>query len=111
MTWAPLAGLVVLELAQLTPGCYATRPLVEMGARVIKVEQPGGDPIRQLIPGAHEWLNRGKESIVVDPKEAAGRALFRELVQRADLVVENFRERTAQSLGVTSTVIRETNLA
>ncbi|QSR32202.1 hypothetical protein CFI00_17210 [Nocardioides sp. S5] len=109
MSWHPLEGVIVVDLGQLTPGCYSTLLLAELGARVIKVERPGGDPVRQLIPGSHEWLNRGKESVVLDLKAEKGRTALHDLVSVGDVVVENFREEAANRLGVTYAAIRRAN--
>src|SRR5215475_12121307 len=94
----PLQGVRVLDLTRLVPGAFATLMLAELGADVIKVEDPrGGDPTRQLPPlldGRSIYdllLNRGKRSIALDLREPDARATLDRLMARADMVVESFR--------------------
>jgi crotonobetainyl-CoA:carnitine CoA-transferase CaiB-like acyl-CoA transferase len=109
----PLSGVVVLDLTRLLPGAFATLMLAELGAEVIKIEDPnGGDPMRRLPPLVHGrgiydlLLNRGKKSVTIDLRTEHGRASLDRLVARADVVVESFRPRTAQRLGVAGGQIR-----
>lgn len=102
----PLAGLVVLDLSRVLAGPYATMVLADLGARVIKVETPhGGDDARTFGPFVNEKsayfmsLNRGKESIALDLKVDADRAVFEALVLAADILVENYRPGTMEKLG------------
>ncbi len=102
----PLAGVVVIDLTRVLAGPYCTMVLADLGARVIKVEQPGtGDDSRAYGPfvnGASAYfasLNRGKQSIALDLKTAADRAIFDALLANADVVVENFRPGTMEKLG------------
>ena len=80
----------------------ATSMLADLGARVIKVEPPGGDPSRVIIAGGAlaTRMNGGKESLAIDLKAPAGRALVREWVAKADVVVHNFRPGVAERLGI-----------
>ncbi len=103
----PLRGLRVLDLTRLLPGPLASRHLLELGAEVIKVEEPGGgDYARELGPmlGAQsaffELLNRGKRSLQLDLKHPQGVAVLRRLARHADVVLEGFRPGVAQRLGV-----------
>ena len=97
MTNKPLAGLKVIELGQLLAGPFAGCMLGYFGAEVIKVEPPGGDPIRnwrEIKDGTSLWwrsLGRNKKCISLDLKTEQGRDLVRELLKTADIVVENFR--------------------
>ena len=97
----PLSGLTVLDLSRFVPGPYATMMLADLGARVIKIEQPeGGDPMRGL-PGASpafENLNRNKESVTLDLRR--GREVLLRLARRADVLVEGFRPGVADRLGI-----------
>ncbi|MHB8470106.1 MAG: CoA transferase [Gaiellaceae bacterium] len=94
----PLAGLLVADLTRYLPGAFATAELLRLGARVVRIEQPGGDPMRETAPGWHDALNAGKESIICDlPADAA---LARALLGRADVVLESFRPGVAARLGV-----------
>ena len=72
----PLTGITVLDMSQLLPGPYATRLLADLGARVVKIEPPSGDPLRQVPPHDSEGrsllfeaVNRGKEGVVLDLKD------------------------------------------
>jgi crotonobetainyl-CoA:carnitine CoA-transferase CaiB-like acyl-CoA transferase len=97
MTSKPLEGLKVIELGQLLAGPFAGCMLGYFGAEVIKVEPPGGDPIRnwrEVKDGTSLWwrsLGRNKKCISLDLKTEQGRDLVRELLKTADIVVENFR--------------------
>src|SRR5438128_2542268 len=85
----PLDGILVVDLTLRLPGPYATRELLRLGARVVRLEPPGGDELRTFAPAYDDALNAGKESIVCDLKRdlAFGSALC----ARADVVVEGFR--------------------
>ena len=96
-----LTGLRVIDLTRLLPGAYATMQLADLGADVVKVEEPrAGDYMRDMFPIGYEVLNRNKRSIAVDLKTDAGRALLTRLAQSADVLVENFRPGVADRLGV-----------
>ncbi len=110
-----LEGIRILDFTTLLPGPLATLVLAEAGAEVIKIERPGGDPMRRAPPFvdgesvAFAMLNRGKRSIEVDLKapEAAGRV--RTLAATADVLVEQFRPGVMDRLGVGYEVVRSTN--
>lgn len=109
-----LDGVRVLDLTRLLPGGFATLMLAELGAEVIKVEDPrGGDPIRTLPPfvggrGVYDLLiNRGKRSVALDLRDPASRPAFESLVARADVVVESFRPASARRLQVSGPQLRE----
>lgn len=102
----PLAGLTVIDLTRVLAGPYCTMVLYDLGARVIKVEAPGaGDDARGFGPfmnGKSAYfmsLNRGKESIALDLKADADRAVFEALLDRADVLAENFRPGVMEKLG------------
>jgi CoA:oxalate CoA-transferase len=102
----PLADVVVVDLTRVLAGPFATLLLADLGARVIKVEQPGrGDDARHVGPfvaGRSAYflsLNRGKESVALDLKQDADRAFFERLLARADVLVENFRPGVLARLG------------
>src|SRR5512147_944336 len=105
-TGAPLAGITVLDLTRVLSGPYCTMLLGDMGARVIKIEQPGkGDDTRAWGPPFLEGesayflsINRNKESVTLDFKHPEGRAVLDRLLARADVVVENFRPGTLAKL-------------
>ena len=94
----PLGGMLVVDLSRYLPGAYATRELLELGARVVRLEQPDGDPMRFTAPAWHDALNAGKESVTCNLKTDP--ELGRALVRRADVVVESFRPGVAARLGV-----------
>ncbi|MBK8739153.1 MAG: CoA transferase [Betaproteobacteria bacterium] len=98
--WLPLAGLRVLDFSGLLPGPYATVALADLGANVVKVEPPRGDPARQILKTMFRMANRNKRSIVVDLKNPAARAVVERLVRDADVVVEAFRPGVAGRLGI-----------
>ena len=94
----PLAGLLVVDLTRYLPGPFASRELLRLGARVVRLEAPDGDPLRAIAPVWDSALNAGKESVVWDLK--ADRAFGLELCSRADVVLEGFRPGVAQRLGL-----------
>jgi formyl-CoA transferase/CoA:oxalate CoA-transferase len=104
----PLAGLTVLDLTRVLSGPYCTMHLADMGARVIKIEQPGrGDETRAwgppFVAGESAYflsINRNKESVTLDFKQPGGRKALERLVGRADVLVENFRPGTLDRLGL-----------
>jgi len=101
----PLSGFTIVDLSRILAGPYCTLLLAELGARVIKVETPGGDDARQYGPfvnGKSTYfasVNRGKESIALDLKAAKDKEIFERLLDKADAVVENFRPGTMERLG------------
>ena len=102
----PLSGITVIDLSRILAGPYCTFLMAEMGARVIKVEPPkGGDDARAYGPfvnGKSTYfasINRGKELIALDLKNDEHRAIFEKLLEKADVVVENFRPGTMEKLG------------
>jgi formyl-CoA transferase len=103
----PLDGIVVVDFSRVLSGPYCTMQLADLGARVIKIEQPGrGDDTRAWGPpfvgGESSYflsINRNKESLAVDLKHPASRRIVDALLDRADVVVENFRPGTMERLG------------
>jgi crotonobetainyl-CoA:carnitine CoA-transferase CaiB-like acyl-CoA transferase len=95
----PLAGVIILEVAYFLAGPLAATVLAEMGARVVKVEPPGGEPSRRLGLQAAK-LFHGKESIILDLKRPEGMAALLELVDRADVFLHSFRPGVAERLGI-----------
>jgi crotonobetainyl-CoA:carnitine CoA-transferase CaiB-like acyl-CoA transferase len=96
----PLAGLLCVDLTRYLPGAYAGRELQRLGARIVRIEAPEGEPLRATASAWHDALNAGKESVVCDLKSDAGLELARALVARADVVLEGFRPGVAARLGV-----------
>ena len=101
----PLAGITVVDMTRVLAGPYCTMVLSDLGARIIKVEPPGGDDARAYGPwvdGRSAYfmsLNRGKESIALDLKDAGDKAILEDLLEHADVLVENFRPDTMAKLG------------
>jgi formyl-CoA transferase len=108
MADAPLTGLRVIEMGSLIAGPFCGQVLGDFGAEVIKLEDPGtGDPIRQwgrTKPKGHSpwWpvIGRNKTSVTLDLRTAEGRGLARDLIAKADVVVENFRPGTMEKWGL-----------
>jgi formyl-CoA transferase len=103
----PLAGLTVISLEQAVAAPFATRQLADLGARVIKIERPGaGDFARRYDEAVHGqssyfvWLNRSKESLTLDVKHPEGRRVLDELLERADVLVQNLGPGAAARLGL-----------
>ncbi len=94
----PLAGLLVVDISRYLPGAFAGRELRRLGARVVRVEPPQGDPMRETAPAWHEALNAGSESVICDLK--ADPELGHALCSGADVVLESFRPGVASRLGV-----------
>jgi len=101
-----LEGVRVVDLSQYIPGPFATRQLADLGAEVIKIEPPGGDPMRRFMQpqnGApspvYRHLNRGKRVCELDLKSARGRAAFSGLLAGADILLESFRPGRLARLG------------
>jgi CoA:oxalate CoA-transferase len=116
-TRGPLTGLRVIDLTRILAGPYCTMVLADLGADVVKVEPPGGDPSRGTGPfvpaldgveppdprgyGTYFMsVNRGKRSMVIDLKKPEGRELLLELVDSADVLIENYRPGTMENLGL-----------
>src|SRR5438270_6892918 len=114
----PLDGVRILDLTRLLPGGYCTLLLADMGADVVKVEEPGkGDYIRWTPPmvgeesAAHRALNRGKRSITLNLKTPEGVDVLKALAGRFDVLVESFRPGVLDRLGVGWSVLHEVNPA
>jgi formyl-CoA transferase len=116
-TPAPLANLRVIEMGQLLAGPFCGQLLGDFGAEVIKVEQPGpGDPMRQWGRNDHQspslwWpvLARNKKSVTINLREPSGQDLVRSLVERADVLIENFRPGTLERWGLSYECLSEIN--
>lgn len=114
--FAPLAGVRIVDFSQNLAGPYATQVLADMGADVVKVEPPGGDPARAWGPpfvGGQSPLfqiaNRNKRSVVLDLKDGRDRVLALKLAAGADVVAEAFRRGVADRLGIGYEAVRSAN--
>ncbi|MDX6407504.1 MAG: alpha-methylacyl-CoA racemase [Gaiellaceae bacterium] len=93
-----LGGVLVVDFTRYLPGPFASRELLRLGARVVRVEAPEGDPLRSVAPGWDAALNAGKESVVWDLEREPG--LGPALAARADVVLDGFRPGVADRLGI-----------
>ena len=111
----PLHGIVIVELGNLIAAPYAGMLLADLGARVIKVEPPGGDLGRRFGPYVKEEsaffmaVNRGKESLSIDTKDWIGKRVLDNLVRKADVVLNNLRHGAMDRLGLGEQRCRELN--
>lgn len=118
-TELPLAGLVVVDMSQFLSGPYCSLRLMDLGARVIKIERPdGGDLSRRLYLSDTEIggdstifhaINRAKESLAIDLKNEADLAALRSLLGKADVLIQNFRPGVIQRLGLDYDAVHKIN--
>jgi crotonobetainyl-CoA:carnitine CoA-transferase CaiB-like acyl-CoA transferase len=112
---APLAGVRVVEIANYVSVPYGTMMLADLGADVLKVEPPGGDPFRRFgrprkpMSALFTNVNRGKRSVVLDLKDPSGRGALLRLLDDADVVVSNWRPGVAARLHLEDAVFRDRN--
>jgi len=114
---APLDGVLVLDLSRVLAGPYATMLLADLGARVVKIEDPrGGDVSRRWSPPSLDGeatyflaVNRRKESVAADLASEEGRELMRRLALRADVLVENFLPGALEAWGLSPAALRASN--
>src|SRR5437868_1297849 len=111
----PLEGVLVAGFTTLLPGPLATLLLAEAGAEVVKIERPGGEDVRHFPPrwggqsAAFAFLNRGKKSLVADLKRDADKTRVLDLVDRADVLVEQFRPGVMERLGLGFEAVQKRN--
>ena len=109
----PLKGIRVIDLSRLVSGNTLTMLLADLGADVVKVESPAGDNLRAWVKGgvSTDWksLGRNKKSIGIDLRQAAGMELLKRLVEKADVLVENYRSGTLESMGIGPDVLHGLN--
>ena len=115
----PLSGLVVLDMSQFLSGPYCSLRLLDLGARVIKIERPdGGDLSRRLYLSDTEIggdstifhaINRGKESLAIDLKNPADLEALKRLIAKADVLIQNFRPGVIERLGLDHVAARAIN--
>ncbi len=113
---APLSDITVVELTQMVAGPHAGMHLADMGAEVIKIERPEyGEIARNVEPKVGDesfyymTVNRGKRSVTLDLKSEHGRELFLDIVEDADVVLENYTPGTVSELGIDYETVRERN--
>lgn len=109
----PLADITVLELGHIIAGPFCTLTLADLGAEVIKIENPnGGDAVRDSSPtgnSSFNYVNRDKKSLTLNLKADRGRAVFIDLVKKADVIVENFGPGTTDRLNIGYADLKEHN--
>ncbi|MCY4427947.1 MAG: CaiB/BaiF CoA-transferase family protein [Halieaceae bacterium] len=108
-----LQGVKILELTNLVTGSLAGQMLGDLGAEIIKVERPEGDPFRAWQGGKYSpmfmALNRNKRSVVADLQTEEGREIVFKLIDQADVLIENFRPGVMDRLGLSEAVLKERN--
>jgi itaconate CoA-transferase len=109
----PLEGITVVALEQVIAGPFATRQLAELGARVIKIERPGGGDAARIydrtvkgLSSHFVWVNRSKESLALDVKHAAAKAVLDKLLQKADVFLHNLAPGAVERLGLGAEPLR-----
>ncbi|WP_428485875.1 CaiB/BaiF CoA transferase family protein [Rhodopila sp.] len=112
----PLAGIIVLDFGQIYQGPYATMLMAKAGADVIKIEPPGGEPLRRRVIATGgdttlpiAMLNANKRAVTLNLKSASGKNLLKQMVARADVLLENFAPGTLDGLGVGYDVLQQVN--
>ncbi|MBV9191405.1 MAG: CoA transferase [Betaproteobacteria bacterium] len=110
----PLEGVTVVALEQVIAGPFATRQLADLGARVIKIERPGtGDAARSYdhtvkgLSSHFVWTNRSKESLTLDVKHASAKRILEQLIDKADVFVQNLAPGAADRLGLGAEALRK----
>ncbi|HEY9723073.1 MAG TPA: CaiB/BaiF CoA-transferase family protein [Oscillatoriaceae cyanobacterium] len=116
MPQRPLSGLLVLDASRMLPGAVLVRQLVDLGARVIKIEAPGSGDLMRHAPPLVDGIGagfaaffRGVESITLDLREEAGREAVRTIAARADVFIESFRPGTLDRWGLGPDALRQAN--
>lgn len=117
MNKGPLAGIRVIDLSQFLPGPFAAQMLADMGADVLKIEPPVGDPMRTVNPVTnqretapfHKVINAGKRIVRIDLKSAQGKQAFKTLISHADVLIESYRPGVMGRLGLTYDVLCKIN--
>jgi crotonobetainyl-CoA:carnitine CoA-transferase CaiB-like acyl-CoA transferase len=99
-SWLPLMGIRVVDFSMFVPGPFASAILADLGAGVIKVEPPRGDPGRSYVPVQFNTENRNKRSLAVDLKKPDCAPVVEKLVKQVDIVIEGFRPGVAARLGI-----------
>jgi len=107
--WLPLAGVRVIDFAMFVPGPFCSSILADLGAEVLKVEPPAGDPGRRYIPVQFRMENRNKRSLALNLKSEPAGAIVSKLARQADVVIEGFRPGVAERLGIDDATLRRQN--
>ena len=101
----PLSGVIVLDMTSVLSGPFATSILGDLGAKIIKIEKPDGDDSRKFGPFINKKscyfvsLNRGKKSIVLNLKNNKDKSIFSELLEKADVLIDNYKPGVLEKFG------------
>ncbi|MEW6688549.1 MAG: CaiB/BaiF CoA-transferase family protein [Pseudomonadota bacterium] len=98
--WLPLSGVRVADFSMFVPGPFCSAILADLGAEVVKVEPPAGDPGRGYVPAQFRTENRNKRSIAVDLKNSSSEKIVQRLAEHSDVAIEGFRPGVARRLGI-----------
>ena len=115
MNVQPLTGIRVIDLTRVLSGPFSTMLLADMGADVVKIETPQGDTVRgqgEVVAGLSWYFasfNRNKRSVVLDLRKEEGKAVLAKLLERADVLAENFRPGVLAEMGFTEARLEEIN--
>jgi len=107
VNWLPLTGVRVVDFSMFVPGPFCSSILADLGAEVIKVEPPKGDPGRSYVPVQFRMENRNKRAIAIDLKNPGAKEIVARLVAKADVVIEGFRPGVARRLGIDFETLRK----
>src|SRR5688500_3304684 len=107
--WLPLAGVRVVDFSMFVPGPFASAILADLGAEVIKVEPPKGDPGRSYVPVQFDTENRNKRGLAIDLKKQESGKVVAKLVGAAQVVLEGFRPGVAKRLGIDFASLQKIN--
>src|SRR5512138_372510 len=107
--WLPLQGVRVVDFSMFVPGPFCSAILADLGAEVIKVEPPRGDPGRAYVPVQFNTENRNKRSLALDLKASSSGPVVERLVKKADVAIEGFRPGVAKRLGIDYESLRRHN--
>ncbi|MBI1942127.1 MAG: CoA transferase [Betaproteobacteria bacterium] len=109
--WSPLAGIRVADFSLFVPGPFCSAILADLGAEVIKVEAPAGDPGRRYVPVQFRTENRNKRSISLDLKGGKSKSVVERLARQSDIAIEGFRPGVAKRLGIDAETLQRCNPA
>jgi len=107
--WQPLIGIRVVDFSMFVPGPFCSAIFADLGAEVIKVEAPRGDPGRSYVPVQFRMENRNKRSLALDLKRGESISVVQRLAGRSDIAIEGFRPGVATRLGIDAESLKKTN--
>src|SRR5512146_176243 len=107
--WQPLAGVSVVDFSMFVPGPFAAAIFADLGAEVLKVEPPAGDPCRSYLPLQFRTENRNKRSLALDLKQEGAQEVVARLAAQADIVIEGYRPGVAERLGIDYATLSRSN--